>query len=130
MHYVLNMKLFDCTRTVYRYYCIIYVQLHVLILYHGNEGHTCSLNHTVGLINIGGAFPVWTLILIVATIAAIIVACTSRNDQQPIYHCVSCVYGYCCHVSCWTLIFYNSVSLNTKSRFTKTIKLVIHKYST
>lgn len=46
---------------------------------------------TGGLYNIGGVFPIWTLILIIGAILAVVVACTSRSDRQPIYHCVSYV---------------------------------------
>ena len=45
-------------------------------------------NFSGGLYNLGGVFPVWTLILLVGAILAIVVACTSRNEKPPIYHCV------------------------------------------
>eukprot|EP00731_Ephydatia_muelleri_P004437 Em0002g613a len=44
----------------------------------------------LGFYNIGGVFPVWTLVLILSTIIAMIVACTSNGDKQPVYHCFQC----------------------------------------
>ena len=42
-----------------------------------------------GLYIISGVFPVWTLVLVLSVLVAIVVACTSRNDKPPVYHCVS-----------------------------------------
>ncbi|KAL5506272.1 hypothetical protein EMCRGX_G007883 [Ephydatia muelleri] len=48
----------------------------------------------LGFYNIGGVFPVWTLVLILSTIIAMIVACTSNGDKQPVYHCVFAWIGF------------------------------------
>lgn len=48
----------------------------------------CICLHLGGLVLIKGVFPVWTLVLIIGVLVAIVVACTSRNDRQPVYHCV------------------------------------------
>ena len=37
---------------------------------------------------IGGVFPVVLIVLSITVIVAILVACTSRNDKAPRYHCV------------------------------------------
>ena len=48
----------------------------------------CICLHLGGLVLIKGVFPIWTLVLIIGVLVAIVVACTSRNDRQPVYHCV------------------------------------------
>ena len=48
-----------------------------------------STPFAVGLHNIGGVFPVWTFVLILSTIIAMVVACMTDGDKQPLYHCVS-----------------------------------------
>ena len=75
----------------------------------------------LGFTNIGGVFPVWTLILIVSTIAAIIVACTSRNDHQPSYHCVFAWIAFCVSVV-WIYSLANEV-VNLLQAFGVVIKL-------
>lgn len=45
----------------------------------------------MGFYNIGGAFPVWTLVVIISTILAMVVAHTSKEDKKPAYHSVNYV---------------------------------------
>lgn len=55
---------------------------------------------TVGFYNIGGVLPVWTLVLIVSTILAMVAAHTSKEDKKPAYHRVNCV-AFHCFLQCW-----------------------------
>ena len=52
---------------------------------------SCVYIYVGGLYLIGGVFPVGAVVLIFGVIVAIIVACTSRNDKRPIYHCVGLI---------------------------------------
>ena len=58
--------------------------------------HSAALNFPVGLLKIGGVLPVWTLVLCVGIVLALVVTFTSKDDKPPKYHgpvrhCV-CVY--------------------------------------
>ena len=48
--------------------------------------HQCPLNLAVGVLLIGNVFPVWTLVVVLGTLAAVVVALTSKNEKPPRYH--------------------------------------------
>ena len=61
-----------------------------------------------GLFLIGGVFPVCVVVLVVATLLAILVACTSTNDRPPFYHCVFAWIGFAVSVA-WIYSIANEI---------------------
>ncbi len=61
-----------------------------------------------GVYLIGDVFPVWALVLVVFTLLAIVVACTSRNDRPPPYHCVFAWVGFAVSVA-WIYSIANEI---------------------
>jgi len=77
--------------------------------------------HQVGLYNIGGVFPVWTLVMILGTVVGIVVACTSKSDTPPVYHCVYAWIGFAAAVV-WIYSIANEI-VNLLQVFGVVIKL-------
>uniref|UniRef100_A0A8B9PLU8 Mitochondrial sodium/calcium exchanger protein n=1 Tax=Apteryx owenii TaxID=8824 RepID=A0A8B9PLU8_APTOW len=49
---------------------------------------------TYGLYQIQGVFPVWALVALVGTVAAVLVFSTTSNEEPPKYHCVFAFLGF------------------------------------
>ncbi|KAJ1092401.1 hypothetical protein NDU88_005511 [Pleurodeles waltl] len=49
---------------------------------------------TYGLYKIGEVFPVWTVLVLVSSLLAVIVFFTSKNESSPKYHCIFSYLGF------------------------------------
>lgn len=120
-----------------KYPCGVILTLTVPVIDHSAELHNwnrwlnilhCVTGPTVvalltkrGLYLIGGVFPVWTVVLIVGVGVAIVVACTSRNDRRPVYHCVFAWLGFAISMV-WIYVIANEI-VNLLQAFGVVVKL-------
>ena len=54
-----------------------------------NPSILCHVLFSDAMYRLGGAFPIWALVLIAGSLVALVVYFTSCSDHPPVYHWVS-----------------------------------------